>query len=45
MDNQKKKLLEKVLGIRNAIMMYRNLKKERIREVKIVCNGMQAFIN
>ncbi len=37
--------MEKVLGLRNALMLYRNLKKERIRDVKIVVDGIEGFIN
>jgi hypothetical protein len=37
--------MERVLGLRNALMLYRVLKKERIREVKIVLDGIEGFID
>jgi hypothetical protein len=37
--------MERVLGLRNSLLLYRILKKERIREVKIVADGIDGFIN
>jgi hypothetical protein len=42
---KKKEIMERVLGLRNALLLYRVLKKERIREVKIVLDGIDGFIN
>jgi hypothetical protein len=44
-SEKKKEVMERVLGLRNALMLYRILKRERIREVKIVVDGIEGFIN
>jgi hypothetical protein len=42
--DKKKEVMERVLGLRNTLMLFKILKKERIREVKIVLDGIEGFI-
>ena len=39
-----KQTLENILSLRNALMLYKTLKNERIREVAICLDGMDQFV-
>ena len=44
LSKDSRQTLENILSLRNALMLYKTLKNERIREVAICLDGMDQFV-
>ena len=44
LSKDSQQILENILSLRNALMLYKTLKNEKIREVAICLDGMDQFV-